>query len=93
MDSCEIGSIWRTDFFFPQHIHEKLKAENSGEKAAVDQKLQITHQNPRNLPENTNLKIKVEGTQTQTYLSGKEVFEFTLAGCQILNHPSNSIWN
>lgn len=34
------GSIWRTEFF-SQHTRDKLKAEDSGEKAAVDQKLQI----------------------------------------------------
>lgn len=73
--------------FFPSYTWDKLKAENSGEKAAIDQKLQITHQNPRNLAENTNLEIKVEGTQTQTYLSGKQVLEFKLAACQNIKSP------
>lgn len=67
--------------------------ESSGEENCSRLKLQITHQNPRNLAESTNLKIKEEGTQTQTYLSGKPVLEFKLAGCQKSISPSSSSWN
>lgn len=73
--------------FFPNIIMRQIKSGRLRGKAAIDQKLQITHQNPTNLAENTNLKIRVEGTQTQTYLSGKRVLEFKLAGCQNIKSP------
>lgn len=73
--------------FLPNIYTRQIKSGRLRGKAAVDQKLQITHQNPTNLAENTNLKRRVEGTQTQTYLSGKQVLEFKLAGCQNIKSP------
>lgn len=62
--------------FFLQHIH-KIQINNRNLRGkAADQELQIIHQNPTNLAENTNFEIRVEGIQTQTYLSGKRVLEF-----------------
>lgn len=73
--------------FLPNIYTRQIKSGRLRGKAAIDQKLQITHQNPTNLAENTNLKRRVEGTQTQTYFSGKQVLEFKLAGCQNIKSP------
>lgn len=52
--------------FLPNIYTRQIKSGRLRGKAAVDQKLQITHQNPTNLAENTNLK---SGRNSNTNLS------------------------
>lgn len=54
----------------PQHIHKRQSNNRDLRgRAAVDQELQITHQNQQ-IWQRT-LIWRLEGTQTQSYLSGK----------------------
>lgn len=71
--------VWKhmeNGIFFLQHIHKRQINNRNLRGKAADQELQITHQKPTNLAENTNFEIRVEGIKTQTYLSGKRVLEF-----------------
>lgn len=79
--------------FSPTYTWDKLKVENPGEKAAVDQELQITHQNLKNLVENTNFKIKVEGTQHKLIFQENKYLNLHWQDVKILNHPTSSMWN
>lgn len=60
------------------YTRDKLVTETSGEKLKYIKSFWCTDNTskPTNLAENAKLETRVEGIQTESYLSGKGVLEF-----------------